>query len=85
MTVNDEYQSLTEGLETIIRYLAPHGRVAVITFESVMDRVVKRAFKQWANDGIVTLLTKKPVIPSSDEIRDNPRSRSAKLRVALKI
>ena len=84
MTVNDEYQSLTLGLGAIMEHLESHGRVAVITFESVTDRTVKHTFRQWAQEGRATLLTKKPTIPSVEETEHNPRARSAKLRGILK-
>lgn len=84
MTVNDEYQSLTHGLDAILQHLAPQGRVAVITFESIMDRAVKHTFRQWADASIAMLLTKKPIIPGADEVVRNPRARSAKLRAILK-
>jgi 16S rRNA (cytosine1402-N4)-methyltransferase len=84
MTVNDEYQSLTLGLGAIMEHLESHGRVAVITFESVTDRTVKHTFRQWAQEGSATLLTKKPIIPSLEETERNPRARSAKLRGILK-
>lgn len=84
MTVNDEYRSLTLGLSAIMEHLNSYGRVAVITFESVTDRTVKHTFRQWAQEGDATLLTKKPIIPSAEEAEHNPRARSAKLRVILK-
>ncbi len=84
MTVNDEYRSLTEGLDAIMAHLEEKGRIAVITFESITDRTVKRTFKQWAQEGKGSLLVKKPIVPTSEETTHNPRARSAKLRVLLK-
>jgi 16S rRNA (cytosine1402-N4)-methyltransferase len=81
MAVNDEVRSLEEGLAAIAAHLAPGGRVAIITFESITDRIVKHTFRDMAEDGRGTVLTKKPIIPREREVVNNPRSRSAKLRV----
>ncbi len=84
ITVNDEIQSLMDGLRKGFEYLSPTGKMAVISFHSLEDRMVKNFFKQKAMEGKGRLLTKKPVIPSEKEIKENPRSRSAKLRVIEK-
>ncbi|MFH1704357.1 MAG: 16S rRNA (cytosine(1402)-N(4))-methyltransferase RsmH [Patescibacteria group bacterium] len=81
IAVNDELQALREALEAARRILAPHGRLAVISFNSLEDRIVKRAFKA-ADD--LEVLTKRPIRPTHEEVRHNPRARSAKLRVAEK-
>jgi len=81
MTVNDELNSLEEGLRQAEEILEPAGCLAVISFHSLEDRIVKNFFK---NEGLKAL-TKKPITPSDKEIKINPRSRSAKLRVAQKI
>jgi 16S rRNA (cytosine1402-N4)-methyltransferase len=59
----------------------PHGRLAIITFHSLEDRIVKHLFRNLAHDHIGTVLTKKPITASREEITHNPRSRSAKLRI----
>ncbi len=82
VAVNDELGSLERGLAAAERVLAPGGRLAVISFESLSDRIVKRHFKESAR---LTVITKKVVRPSRDEVRANPRARSAKLRVAERI
>jgi 16S rRNA (cytosine1402-N4)-methyltransferase len=82
--VNDEYQTITEGVTQSFRLLAPGGRLAVITFHSGEDRIVKQLFKEFATNGQGVLVHKKPMSPSLSEIRANPRSRSAKLRVIEK-
>ncbi|SMC01584.1 16S rRNA (cytosine1402-N4)-methyltransferase [Sulfobacillus thermosulfidooxidans DSM 9293] len=78
--VNDELGALSEGLEGAQRLLAPHGRIVVISFHSLEDRIVKHAFRRWAQEQKGQVLTKHPLTPTDDEIQDNPRSRSAKLR-----
>ena len=81
IAVNDELGALTEGLSDARELLAPEGRVAVITFHSLEDRLVKRAFVEWEKRGYGRRLTKKPVAASGAETAINPRARSAKLRV----
>ena len=83
MAVNDELDSLKTGLDEVIDVLAPGGRLCVISFHSLEDRVVKQAFRRLAHEvpDQWTILTKKPVSPSMEERRANPRARSAKLRV----
>src|SRR3990167_1971621 len=79
IAVNDELGALTEGLQSAWGMLNPHGRIAVITFHSIEDRIVKRTFAAWdqADEGV--RITKKPTVPNETEISKNPRSRSAKL------
>lgn len=85
IAVNDELAALEEGLKKIVPSLDIGGRVAVITFHSLEDRIVKNLFKGYAGLGVLKIITKKPVRPSEEEARDNPRSRSGKLRVAERI
>jgi 16S rRNA (cytosine1402-N4)-methyltransferase len=86
IAVNREIDSLAAFLEAIPGHLSPGGRVAVISFHSLEDRLVKEAFRRRAggSEGGTALeaLTRKPVVPSEREVRENPRARSAKLRVA---
>jgi 16S rRNA (cytosine1402-N4)-methyltransferase len=83
IAVNDELKALEDGLGAAWRRLAPGGRIAVITFHSIEDRVVKQRFVAFAKkDG--TILTKKPLTPGRDELAHNPSARSAKLRVIEK-
>ena len=84
IAVNDELRMLEAGLQAAVRLLAPGGRIAVISFHSLEDRIVKWRFRQWAEQGDLelTILTRKPLVPDPDEVRLNPRARSAKLRVA---
>jgi len=85
IAVNDELNALKEGLLAAIRCLRPGGVVVAISFHSLEDRIVKHTFRQrWIADE-VEILTKKPVIPSQEEISRNPRARSAKLRAARKL
>jgi 16S rRNA (cytosine1402-N4)-methyltransferase len=100
MEVNDELAALEEGLRVLNERLASGGRIAVISFHSLEDRIVKNFFRnhsqEWLDkpewpeprrnpDYDLELITPKPVEPSDEEQRANPRSRSAKLRVAEKI
>lgn len=79
IAVNDELGSLQQTLADLPACLCPHGRVAVISFHSLEDRLVKQAFR---DDPRFEVLTRKPIRPSPEEIAANPRARSAKLRVA---
>lgn len=84
IAVNDELGALREGLGTAIERLNDGGRIAVISFHSIEDRIVKMMLKEKAQDGTGTLITKKPVVPTRTELLANPRARSAKLRVFQK-
>lgn len=100
MSVNSEIPALTEGLEAIVSALEPGGRVGAISFHSGEDRVIKHFLKERATEWLdrpewplprrnpihtLKLLTPRPVVPSEEEQQANPRSRSAKLRVAERI
>ncbi len=88
MAVNDELDLLAKALPIWIDLLAPRGRIAVISFHSLEDRLVKQTFKELAGDRYdapLRLLTKQVVTASDDELVSNPRARSAKLRAAAKI
>ncbi len=81
IAVNDEMGALKEGLTSAREMLLPDGRIAVITFHSIEDGVVKRLFAGWEKDRKGRRVTKKPVPASREETMENPRARSAKLRV----
>ncbi len=100
LEVNKELDSLSAFLPQAVSVLEPGGRMAVISFHSLEDRIVKKFFKQEATDCLcdkrlpqcicqhraqLKIITKKPVVPSVEEIEQNPRARSAKLRVAEKL
>jgi len=100
MEVNDELGALQEGLRALTSRLEPGARIAVISFHSLEDRIVKNFFRDRSREWIdkpewpepkrnpdydLNLITSKPVEPGEDELRANPRSRSAKLRVAEKL
>jgi 16S rRNA (cytosine1402-N4)-methyltransferase len=100
MAVNDELGQLEEFLDSGYELLRPGGRLAIIAFHSLEDRMVKNAFRKWSRSCIcppralrcrcgwnqkVQLLTKKPIVPTDDEVRVNPRARSAKLRAVERI
>jgi 16S rRNA (cytosine1402-N4)-methyltransferase len=84
MEVNHELENLADLLRVARGRLKPGGRVGMISFHSGEDRLVKQAFRQWAADGDFDVLTSKPVVPTEFEMAANPRSRSAKLRVACR-
>jgi 16S rRNA (cytosine1402-N4)-methyltransferase len=100
IAVNDEIGSLREGLDNIMPCLKPGGRLAVITFHSLEDRMVKQTFARSAKGcicpprlpvcscgrkPILKVLTQRPVTPGPEEVEKNPAARSAKLRVAEKL
>ena len=84
MAVNREVENLEALLERAPQRLKPGGRLAAISFHSTEDRLVKQAFRSAEQTGLLAILTKRPLSPTDDELARNPRSRSAKLRVAEK-
>jgi 16S rRNA (cytosine1402-N4)-methyltransferase len=84
IAVNDELGSLSEFLSSFYDVLENDGRIAIITFHSLEDRLVKNAFRSLFQEGKGQILTKKPHIPDSLEVSANPRSRSAKIRAFQK-
>jgi len=82
IAVNRELEELAASLPQAVALLAPGGRVVVISYHSLEDGIVKRTFR---GDGRLAILTKKPLRPSEDEVRANPRARSAKLRAAERV
>lgn len=85
IAVNDELGALKEVLHKGFYLLNPNGRMAIISFHSLEDRLVKNFFREMADQKLATLLTKKPITPQKEEINLNPRSRSSKLRGIIKI
>src|SRR5690606_17223070 len=100
IAVNDELGSLERGLQAAVRRLAPGGRVVVISFHSLEDRIVKQTFREaergcvcppelpecrCGRQPVLRVLTRRPVTPSPEEIDANPRARSAKLRAAERV
>lgn len=84
MVVNDELQVLTHALHEAWDLLAPHGRITVISFHSLEDRIVKQYFASLVREDVAELPHRKPLTASPDEIKINPKSRSAKLRTIIK-
>ncbi len=84
MAVNDEIGAIETSLRDALQLLAPGGRIVTITFHSLEDRVVKRIFREAAQQKKINLLTKKPLEPSDEEIKKNPAARSAKIRAIEK-
>ena len=90
IAVNDELGALESGLDAAVTILRPGGRLAAISFHSLEDRIVKWRFRGWAEPQpdrppLVSIVTRKPLVPSDDEVAANPRARSAKLRVAERL
>jgi len=85
MAVNRELENLAALLEQAPKHLHSKGRLSVISFQSMEDRLVKRAFRAAEQAGTLRPVTKKPLGPEDEELGRNPRSRSAKLRVAEKV
>ncbi len=81
ITVNDELGAVKEALGKVLRYVMPGGRIAVITFHSLEDKLVKQLFREWNNADKGKIITKRPILPTKEEISQNRRSRSGKLRV----
>jgi len=85
IAVNDELENIKMVLPQAISILAPGGRLAVISFHSLEDRIVKNFFAKEVKKGTIKLLNKKPITAGASELKENPRSRSAKLRGVVKI
>ena len=85
IAVNHELDSLQRLLDVAPKWLKPGGFIAVISFHSLEDRLVKNSFRQHKSDRLYEILTKKPITAERKEIQQNPRSRSAKLRVAKRL
>lgn len=85
IAVNDELRALEDALPQAVELLKPQGRLLVISYHSLEDRIVKRYFKSQAEENRISILTKRPITPSEKELAENPRSRSAKLRIIEKI
>ena len=85
IAVNDELKNLEETLPQALEALNSNGRLAVITFHSLEDRIVKNFFQKSALQGKIKIINKKPITASAEELKKNPRSRSAKLRIIEKI
>lgn len=85
LAVNNELGNLRKFLPQAVDVLSKDGRLAIISFHSLEDRVVKNFFREQSQAGRIRILNKKPIVPLLDEINSNPRSRSAKLRAAVKI
>ncbi len=85
IAVNDELQALEEGIKEAFSILSSGGRMGVISFHSIEDRVVKQRFRAFVKEGRGRLINKRVITPKDSEREDNPRSRSGKLRLIQKI
>ena len=98
--VNNELNVLNDTIPKMVRMLNKNGRICIITFHSLEDRIVKNSFNELAKDCIcpegfpictcdkekeIEVITRKPIIPTKEEIKENPRSRSSKLRIGMRI
>lgn len=84
IAVNDELNNIADGLPMIFSLLEPSSRLVTIAFHEGEDRIVKRLFKEWESSGEGSVITKKPLTPGEQEVKNNSRSRSAKLRALEK-
>ncbi len=85
IAVNQELENLSDFIPQAITALEPQGRLVIISYHSLEDRIVKRAFLHAEKAGRVHRVTKKPLVPQKEEIQRNPSARSAKLRIAVKV
>lgn len=85
IAVNDELNNLRETLPKAIKLLDKDANLMVISFHSLEDRIVKRAFEEYEKKGLGKILTRKPITPDDEEMRSNSRSKSSKMRVFKKI
>ncbi len=85
MAVNAEREVLANVLPQSLEVIQKNGFIFIISFHSLEDRIAKTTFKLWQNQGLGEVITKKPIVPSLEEVRSNPRSRSAKLRIFKKL
>ena len=85
IAVNNEIDNLKKFLKKYTPYIKVGGKIVIISFHSIEDRIVKHSFKSSSNKGVLKILTKKPITASEAEIKFNKRSKSAKLRCAIKL
>ena len=85
IAVNNEIDNLKKFLKKYISYIKVGGKIVIISFHSIEDRLVKHSFKSSSNKGVLKILTKKPIMASEEEKNFNKRSKSAKLRCAIKL
>jgi len=85
IAVNRELESLQAAIGKAAQLLQKNGRICVISFHSLEDRIVKFSFRDLAAKGLLKIVTPKPLVPSDEEMAQNPKSRSAKLRVAERL
>lgn len=81
IAVNSELDALQEGLDQVSSLIEKNGRIVVISFHSLEDRIVKDTFRKWEKSNLGKVITKKPMVPRFEELTVNPRARSAKLRI----
>ena len=85
IATNSELNNIRKGLEVALRIIDEGGRIVVLSYHSLEDRIVKQMFRESAKQGELKIQTKKPVRPTDEEIKQNPAAHSARLRAAIKI
>jgi 16S rRNA (cytosine1402-N4)-methyltransferase len=85
IAVNEELDILQQFLAKFIDFLRPGGRIVIISYHSLEDRLVKHSFKELASGGTLEILTKRPITATEKERKNNRRAGSAKLRAAVKV
>lgn len=85
IAVNGELENIENVLPQIVEVLNQGGKIAIISFHSLEDRIIKNFFRNKAKEDLLKIITKKPIVASDEELKKNPRARSAKLRVAEKV
>jgi len=85
VAVNQELENIRQGIAAALEVLPPKGRLLVISFQGSEDKIVREFFKQKAKEGIIQWVTRKTIRPTWDEMKDNPRARSAKMKIIEKL
>lgn len=85
IATNHELENIQQGLDAALGVVSLHGKIVVISFHSLEDKIVKDTFRRWERDGRGARVNKKVIVPTREEIKNNPRSRSAKLRIFQRI
>ncbi|MDP2647789.1 MAG: 16S rRNA (cytosine(1402)-N(4))-methyltransferase RsmH, partial [Candidatus Yanofskybacteria bacterium] len=85
IAANNELENVAKGIEAAIKVLAPNGRLIVISFQGLEDKIVREVFKKKAKEKVIRWVTRETIRPKWQEIQKNPRSRSAKMKIVEKL